>query len=79
MGFQHVLCRQRITSQRIFQRWCGKFAFVYVGVWEQGRESNKLAFCSSLKTSTLVPKAITTDSYFLTLNGPASNIYAKVI
>jgi len=42
------------------------------------RESNKLAFCSSLTTSTLVPNPITTDSYFLTLNGPASNTYAKV-
>ena len=45
---------------------------------QQGRESNKLAFCSSLTTSTLVPNSITTDSYFLTLNGPASNTYAKV-
>jgi len=45
---------------------------------QQGRESNKLAFCFSLKTSTLVPTPITTDSYFLTLNGPASNTYAKV-
>jgi len=44
---------------------------------QQGRESNKLAFCSSLTTSTLVPNPITTDSYFLTLNGPASNTYAK--
>jgi len=31
---------------------------------------NKLAFCSSLTTSTLVPKPYYTDSYFLTLNGP---------
>ena len=45
---------------------------------QQSRESNKLAFCSSLTTSTLVPHPITTDSYFLTLNGPASNTNAKV-
>ena len=45
---------------------------------EQGRESNKLAFCSSLTTSTLVPNPITTDSYFLTPNGPTSHTYAKV-
>ena len=45
---------------------------------QQGHESNKLAFCSSLTTSTLVPNPITTDSYFLTLNGPASNTYAKI-
>jgi len=37
---------------------------------QQGRKSNKLAFCSSLTTSTLVPNPITTDSYFLTLNKP---------
>jgi len=45
---------------------------------QQGREFNKLAFWSSLTTSTLVPDSVTTDSYFLTLNGPASNTYAKV-
>jgi len=45
---------------------------------QHGRESNMLAFCSSLTTSTLVPNPITTDSYFLTLNGPGSNTYAKV-
>ena len=45
---------------------------------QQGRESNKLAFCSSHTTSTRVPNHITTDSYFLTLNGPASNTYAKI-
>ena len=37
-----------------------------------------LLLCSSLTKSTLVPYLITTDSYFLTLNGPASNTYAKV-
>ena len=37
-----------------------------------------VAFCSSLTTSTLVPNPITTDSYFLTQNGPTSNTYAKV-
>jgi len=31
---------------------------------QQERESNKLAFCFSLTTSTLVPNPITTDSYF---------------
>jgi len=41
---------------------------------QQGSESNKLAF----STSTLMPNSITTDSYFLTLNRPASNTYAKV-
>ena len=45
---------------------------------QQGHESNKLAFCSSLTTSTLVPNPIITDSYFLTVNGPVSNTYAKV-
>jgi len=45
---------------------------------QKGHESNNLAFCSSLTTSTLVPNPITTDSYFLTLNGPTSNTYAKV-
>ena len=45
---------------------------------QQSRKSNKLIFCSSLTTSTLVPNPITADSYFLTLNGPASNTNAKV-
>jgi len=45
---------------------------------QQRRESNKLAFCSPLTTSTLVPDPITTDLYFLTLKWPASNTYAKV-
>ena len=40
---------------------------------QQSRESNKLAFCSSITTSTLMSNPITTDLYFLTLNGPASN------
>jgi len=41
---------------------------------QQGRASNKLAFCSSLTTSTLEPNPITTDAYFLTLNGPAAKV-----
>ena len=45
---------------------------------QQSCKSNKLAFCSSLTTSTLMSNPITTDSYFLTLNGPASNTNAKV-
>jgi len=42
------------------------------------KDANLTRLPSELTTSTLLTNPITTDSYFLTLNGPASNAYAKV-
>ena len=45
---------------------------------QQGRKFNKLAFCSSLTTSTLVPKPYYNRLILSDSERTAANIYAKV-